>query len=104
MWGQRAHATLRKRAGVESPPHLKPRGDLIFVEWLQPDCHGTVRDPGTIGNCGPACHDDGQRPSLVGFPFLEGQDTQQEISLGDAGGLQQLIKPVEHQDRQRAIA
>ena len=101
--GERAHAAFGQRNGIELLPHLKPSADLILIEGFQPHGHSTLRNPGAIDDRNAAGNDDGQWPTLVCLSLLKGLHAQQKVGLRNAGGLQQLIKTIEHHDRQRTV-
>ena len=102
--GKRPHTAFSQRNGIEMLPHLKPPADLILIEGFQPRGHSTLRNPGAIDDCNAAGHDNGQWPTLVCLSLLESLPAQQKIGLRNAGGLQELIKAIEHHDRQRTAA
>ena len=99
-----AHSALSKRNGIELLPYLKPPGDLILIEGFQAHRHSTLGNPGAIDDSDAARDEDGQWSALVCLSLLECLHAQQKIGLHSARGLQQLIKTVEHHDRQRAVA
>jgi hypothetical protein len=97
------HITSGKRGAIGLCPYLKPCGDLFLIEWLQSDSCRSKGNPGTIGNRGATGNDGGYRSIQTGLSFLECLHAQEEVILRDSSGLQELVKSVKYQDREKAV-